>query len=319
MIADDEAGNRFLLMEDIPVEYEAWDIDEWVGDKTSEVTDLLSVETVENGPVRTVVEMKWRAGGSTITQRMILYGHTRRIDFATEADWHERKTLLKVAFPTTVRARRATYEIAFAAIDRSTQESNPWDWARFEVPMHKWCDLSQADYGVSVLNDCKYGGDTHGAVMRLSLLRSPEAPDPQADQGAHAFTYSILPHAGTWREARTVQEAFDLNVPLMAAATDTHEGALPAEGWFLRFRTVAGDPPVMTAFKKAEDSRAVVARFYEPYGGDMKASLAASFEVAGAARTNFLEEDKEKLDANDGSMEFELAPFKIETVRLDLK
>jgi alpha-mannosidase len=319
VFAEGQAGNRLQMFEDIPVEYEAWDIDEWYTGKSAEVKDLVSMEEVENGPVRTVVLLKWRARKSTIAQRMVLYGHTRRIDFETEVDWRERKTLLKAAFATTVRARRATYEIAFGAIDRSTQESNPWEWARFEVPAHKWADLSQADYGVSLLNDSKYGYDTHDNVMRISLLRSPEAPDPEGDLGRHEFTYSLLPHAGDWRRGLTVEEAFDLNVPLLVTAAGAHEAELPAEGWLLRLETPSGTPPVLTALKKAEDSEAVVVRFYEPYGGQQQVTLSTPLEVAAARRTNILEEPQSDLEEADGELEMTLEPFKIATVMLDLK
>ena len=315
-IAAGAAGNRLVLFEDIPTEYEAWDMDEWIDEKSFEIRNLVSVKVVENGPVRTAVRLVWRARRSTISQDMILYGHTRRIDFATVADWREKKTLLKVAFPVSVRSRRATYEIPFAVIDRSTQESNPHDWARFEVPAHKWADLSQADYGVSLLNDSKYGYDTKANVMRLSLLRSPNCPDPDADQGRQEFTYSLLPHQGDWRAGNTVREAFDLNVPLVAAAASSHAGRLAAEGSFLRVRTADGAPAVVTAFKAAEEGRGFIVRLYEPHGRDTRVTLETPFEIKSAELVNFLEEPKGKIAHRAKSVTFPLAPWKIVTVRL---
>jgi len=315
-----ETGNRFQMFEDIPVEYEAWDIDEWYAEKMKEVKDLVSFDVIENGPVRTVVLLKWKAGkSSTITQRMILYGHTRRIDFVTEVDWRERKTLLKVAFPAAVRARRATYEIAYGAIDRGTTEGNTFDWARFEVPAHKWADISQADYGVSLLNDSKYGHDTHGSVLRLSLLRSPEAPDPEADQGRQDFTYSVLPHRGDWREAGTVMEAFDLNVPLLAAAVASKRADLPPQGWLFSIQSVTGAPVVLTALKKAEDSDAVIARVYEAHGADADIVLRTPFDIAKATKVNILEEPQSPLRHGTNDVRLSLSPWKIATIKLNVR
>jgi alpha-mannosidase len=310
------AANRFVMFEDIPTEYEAWDIDEWINEKSFEVKDLISSDVVENGPVRAVVALKWRARKSTISQRMILYGHTARIDFVTEVDWREKKTLLKVAFPLSVRARRATYEIAFGAIDRSTQESNPQDWARFEVPAHKWADLSQADYGVSLLNDAKYGYDAKGNVLRLSLLRSPACPDPNADQGLQQFTYSLLPHESTWQCADTVKEGVDLNVPLVAAKTAASGGRLPSQGSFLTVKAADGGPVVLSAFKSAEDGRGFIVRVYEPLGRDARVTVETGFEIAKAELVNFLEEPKGKIAHKAKSVTMDLAPWKIASLRL---
>jgi alpha-mannosidase len=319
VLAKGAAGNRFELLEDIPTEYEAWDIDEWADDKTREVKDLVSFDVIENGPLRVVARLVWKANRSTITQRVILYAHTRRIDFATQVDWRERKTLLKAAFPLSVRSRRATYEIAFGAIDRSTNESNPWDWARFEVPAHKWADLSQADYGASILNDSKYGYDTKGSVMRLSLLRSPESPGVDTDRGRQEFTYSLLPHAGDWRAAGTVKEAFDLNVPLAAEPVASTAGVLPPEGWLVRVEADDGAPVVLSALKAAEDGDGLIARIYEPHGRDARVTLRTSFGTSRAERVNFLEETTGKLRHRSNSVTLDLSPWKIATLRLALE
>ena len=314
-----EAANRLQLSEDIPVEYEAWDIDEWIGEKTREVEDLVSFDVIENGPVRAVARLAWKAGNSTIAQRVIVYGNTKRIDFATEVDWREKKTLLKAAFPLAVRARRAIYEIAFGAIDRSTKESNPWDWARFEVPAHKWADLSQADYGASLLNDSKYGYDTKGSVMRISLLRSPESPDVETDRGRQEFTYSLLPHKGDWRFGGTVKEAFDLNVPLVAEKVASSAGTLPAEGWFLRIDAGADSAAMLSALKASEDGRGFIARVYEPYGRRAQITINTPFEVRSAERSNFLEDRLSGLPSRRNAVRLTLEPWKIATVRLELR
>lgn len=317
VIAPGAVANSFVMFEDIPTEYEAWDIDEWIDEKSFEANDLVSSKVVENGPVRTVLALKWRARRSTISQRVVLYAHTARIDFVTEVDWREKKTLLKVAFPLSVRSRRATYEIAFGAIDRSTQESNPHDWARYEVPAHKWADLSQADYGVSLLNDSKYGYDAKSNVMRLSLLRSPACPDENADQGLQRFTYSLLPHEGSWQGADTVREGVDLNTPLIAARTAASAGRLPSQGSFLSVKAADGGPVVLSAFKAAEDGRGFVVRAYEPLGRNARVTIDTGFEIGKATLVNFLEEPKGKVAHKAKSVTLDLAPWKVISLRLE--
>ena len=133
---------------------------------------------------------------------MLLYDQSPRIDFVTRVHWQERQVLLKAAFPVDVRAAEATYEVQFGAITRPTHRNTSWEQEKFEVCGHRWVDLSEAGYGVSLLNDCKYGHDVQGNVLRLTLLRGTERPDPEADRGEHSFTYALLPHLGDWRDGR---------------------------------------------------------------------------------------------------------------------
>ena len=165
---------------------------------------------------------------------MIVYANRRRIDFKTEVDWHEHQVLLKAAFPVAVRSTKATYEIQFGNVERPTHWNTSWDYAKFETVAHKWVDLSQRDYGVSLLNDCKYGHDVKDNVIRITLLKSGIEPDPNADQGHHEFTYSLLPHAGDWYAADTAREAYELNYPLRAAYADAPGGSLPSAESFIK-------------------------------------------------------------------------------------
>ena len=167
-------------------------------------------------------------GASTITQTMRLASGSRRLEFDTEVDWHERHKFLKVAFPVDVHASRATYEIQFGHLERPTHTNTSWDVARFEVCAHRWADLSEPGYGVALLNDCKYGYDIHGNVMRLSLLRAPGWPDPESDQGAHRFSYALFPHAGDLRAAGVVAEAEAFNLPLNRSFDRPCAGTPPA-------------------------------------------------------------------------------------------
>src|SRR4029077_898371 len=165
-------------------------------------------------------------GASTLEQRMVLDADSRVLRFETEIDWQEEHKFLKVAFPVAVRSSRATYEIQFGHVERSTHTNTSWDAARFEVCGHRWADLGEPGYGVALLNDCKYGYDVRGHTLRLSLLRGPGYPDPDADRGHHRFAYALLPHAGDIRAGRVVEEAEAFNLPL-----SNRSGKLDGPGW----------------------------------------------------------------------------------------
>jgi alpha-mannosidase len=190
VLADGEKGNQLQLFEDKPLFWDAWDIDIFYQEKGCVITELESAEVVEAGPLRGAVRFTRRFGNSYVVQTVRLAAGSRRIDFVTEVDWHEEYKLLKVAFPVAVNSQRATYEIQYGHVERPTHYNTSWDMARFEVAAQKWVDLSEHGYGVALLNDCKYGHDVFGNTLRLTLLRAPKAPDPEADMGHHEFTYS---------------------------------------------------------------------------------------------------------------------------------
>ena len=197
-------ANQFQAFEDRPKDWDAWDVDIFYDDRMWLAEPAEAIRVVEAGPLRATLEIKRRILHSAYTQRISLAAGSPRLDIATTIDWRERHILLKVAFPVDILAPAATYEIQYGNVQRPTHRNTSWDWARFETCAQKWADLSEGGYGVSLLNDCKYGHDIggtnhrYGNVMRLSLLRSPTYPDPEADQGEHRFIYSLLPHAGGW-------------------------------------------------------------------------------------------------------------------------
>src|SRR5690349_2572835 len=200
-------GNVFQLHEDNPVNYDAWDVDLTYLDSVVDLVDAESIEIVCDQPLRGEVRVVRRFGSSTISQVMRLDAASRRLELHTEVDWHEHHRFLKVAFPVDIRSSRATYEIQHGHLERPTVWNTSWDLARFEVCAQRWADLSETGYGVALLNDAKYGYDIHGNVMRLSLLRAPGWPDPEADRGVHRFAYALLPHVGDLRDAGVVAEA----------------------------------------------------------------------------------------------------------------
>ena len=219
-------GNRLQAFEDKPMEYSNWDIDIYYKEKMWNVDDVQNIEVVEEGPVRSTLRIERKFLESTIVQNIYVYKDLDRIDFNSYVDWKEHEILLKTSFPIDLNATEATYEIQYGNVKRPTHSNTSWDEARFEVCGQKWADLSEGDFGVSLLNNCKYGHDIQDGDMRLTLLKSGTHPWTETDQEEHFFTYSIYPHMGTWKEAHTVQKAYELNQPLYTKVCEKHEGIL---------------------------------------------------------------------------------------------
>src|SRR5579859_2880801 len=320
VLAPGARANVLQVFEDRPMKFDAWDIDIYYQEKMAEVDELIEAVVDEAGPLRGVLRLTWRCLDSTITQRLTLYAHSPRLDFRTEVDWRQHQTLLKVAFPVAVRATRASYEIQFGSVERPTHWNTSWDWARFEVCGHKWADLSEGDYGVALLNDCKYGYDIKDNVMRLTLIKSGIDPDPQADQGRHVFTYSLLPHAGGWREGGVTKEAYKLNWPAWGVgATRSAEGELPSGATPSRFSLASldADHVILETVKPAEDGDGVIFRVYEYQQRRRQAvTLTLGRPVARAVECNLMEDGETPVDHDAASLRFAIGPFEIKTFKV---
>ena len=308
-------GNVFQIHNDYPNQHDAWDVDPFYKETREEITDLQSIELVEKNQLRATVQIVRKFGKSTLTQRITLRAGSPRIDFHTEVNWHEAHRFLKVAFPVNVRAARATYEIPFGHVERPTHTNTNCDQALFEVPAQKWADLSEGDYGVALLNDCKYGYDIAGNVMRLSLLRASTAPDPLADHGKHEFTYSLLPHPGDFRLGQVVNQGYALNNPLQVVPTDAHPGPLPKSKSFFQ---VDRQGVVIETVKKAEKENAIIVRLYEAHGTRGPATLFTTLPAKEVAATDLLEKTLERLELLKGKVSFDLQPFQILTLKFNL-
>jgi alpha-mannosidase len=241
---------------------------------------------------------------------MVLDAESRILRFECDVDWQEEHKLLKVAFPVTVASDEATYETQFGHVSRPTHSRTSRAKAMFEVCAQRWAELADEDYGVALLNDCKYGHDIHGSVMRLSLLRAPTHPDPTADRGQHRFTYALMPHPGDFRKAGVIAAAEDLNSPLRIV-----RGKPAARQRSL----IEVDTPqvVVETIKRAEDSEAAIVRLYEAWGGSCKVRLRTTLPVTRAYLCDFLERDRREIGFTDGVVELELTPFKIVTLKLE--
>lgn len=305
-------GNRLELYEDRPVAWDAWDIDPYHLETRRDCAPADAWQVVTATPLRAEIAFERSIGAASRLRQVVrLDAGSRRLEFRTTVDWHESHELLKACFPLAVRAPRATYEMQFGYAERPTHFSTSWARARYEVPGHRFADLSEHGFGAALLTDSKYGYSCHGNELRVSLLRSPKSPDPEADMGPHAFAYALMPHASGWREAGVVAEALRFNVPLRWC-----ERGAPAEPG-RSFASVDDPNLVLDTVKRAEDSDAIVLRLYEAHGGRGRALLRLGGPFASARRANTLEDDGAELELDGDAIVVPYGPHEIVTVKVD--
>lgn len=331
LVMPGDALNALVAYEDIPRDFDAWDIDAYYLRKPYAV-EPGTVTLVEAGPLRATLLVVRRFLDSTITQRISIYRSVPRVDFRTEIEWCEQQVLLKAAFPLDLRVRAARAEIQYGSIERPATRNTSWEQAQFEVPAHRWLDVSEANYGVSLLNDGRYGHDIHESTVRLTLLRSATYPDPKADQGTHRFTYSLYPHLGDWRAGGTVAAAYALNRPFIFAPGTT-EQAQPQPA-LLSCET---DGVVIEAIKRASDGDDLIVRLYEAHGGRAKPQVTSARVLKSVVECDLLERplkpdvspayplwaqsayaSHDVPNVGDRGWSFELRPFEVRTFRVRL-
>jgi len=274
---------------------------------------LTNTEVVEAGPLRASLLLTFTNPAYTLQQKISLLRGSRLITFSTTVQWNAANQMLRAEFPINLRAGQATFEVQYGHIQRTTHYNTLWDMAQFEVVAHKWADLSQPNYGVALINDCKYGHKIKDNCISLNLLRSPKTPDPEADMHQHTFTYALLPHPGNLQQSTVVHEAYQLNIPLRTLALGQQAGNLPAVySHFL----VSHSNIIIEAVKQADNGPGVVVRLYEAHGIDCKATLTAAQPTQEAWLVNLMEEPIEQLPLADGSLQLTFGPFTIHTVKL---
>ena len=292
-------GNELQLLEDTPAQWDAWNVG-LTGIKYP--SRLRHIELLEQGPVRTTIRVTrdYLKPGvkkrfptedfptTFFVQDISLYAELDRIDFKTDVDWWEDRTMLKVAFPVTINDRAATYEVPYGSIRRSTLLTDSWEKAKVEVPAERWADLSENAYGVTLLNKAKYAYDIKGNVIRLSLLRSPKWPDPLADRGRHSIEYSLYPHPARVDETNAIRRGYEYNNPLIAVAGEVHQGPHPPSHSFVQ---LTPENLILTTIKKAEDEDAWIVQWYDAKGLDSEATLTLPVAPTKVVRSNFLEAD----------------------------
>lgn len=310
VVAPGSAVNRLVAYEDRPRRFTAWNIEAYYREKATPVQAVSRIEVVEQGPVRVTLQITRPYLNSTITQRISLWTGSRKLDFATDIDWQDRLILLKALFPLNLRTAYATCDVAYGNFVRPTHSNTDFEKARYEVVAHKWVDLSEGDYGVSLLNNGKYGHTFDRNTVALTLLKSPTAPDPDADLGRHTFTYSLYPHPGDWRQAQTARRAYELNVGVQAlplpGRTDSDS---QAHSWLSNERPGV----IISAVKPAEDGEGLIVRLYECHNERGLDRLTFAQPPAAAWECNLLEDKLGPVELAGNGFEFEVRPYEVKT------
>ncbi len=307
--------NHMCMYEDKPIYYDNWDIDIYYTEKSWPVNKVESMKWTEVGNVRAVLEITRKESNSTINQKIIFYAEQKRIEFQTHVDWKEHQTLLKVHFPVAVHTDEATFDIQFGNLTRKVHTNTSWDMARFESCGQKWIDLSEGHYGISLLNDCKYGHSVKDSNMAITLIKSGIEPNPTTDQEEHTFTYALYPHAENWRAAGTVAEAYKLNQPLMTVvyAQECGKDACPES---FSFASVNAGNVILETVKKAEDGNGTVLRMYESENSYTRAKVTVDAEFTKAYVCNLLEETESEAEVNGKEISVVLKPYEVVTLKL---
>jgi alpha-mannosidase len=314
-IAANGCGNQLIAFHDNPKEYDAWNIDANFEEGSQPLDQAESVQLVEQGPLRATIRISRHWQSSKFVQDISLYAGLDRVDVDNQIDWHEKHILLKAAIPLAASSDSATYEIPYGTIERPTTRNNSWESAKFEVPALRWADLGDGKHGLSLINESKYGYDAKGNVLRISLLRSPTSPDPDADQGQHRFSYSLYPHTGDWKQALTERRGYEFNYKLHAEQVMAHEGKLGASH---SYASLDAQNVVLTALKKTEDGDGLLLRFFEWGGLEGKVSITVPANATSARLTNLMEEPSgSAIPVTGGKFVVPVHPFEIVSVRVD--
>ena len=300
-------GNILQAIADEPESMSAWELGlkgtiEAIGERGAQL------EVIESGPVRAVFRIKNIFRRSRFQQDIVLHAGLPRIDCRLTLNWQERNVMIKAAFPVTARNRSADFEIPFGFVSRKVDGA--------EVPALKWIDLSDESgrFGVSLLNDCKYGFDIRENTMRISVIHGATQPDPEADRGSHELVYSLYPHAGTWQDAGTIRRGYELNHPLIPRVAMSHRGKLRSVHSFIRAEP--GNVIVSTLKKETGYyNRQLILRMYETFGRKTVASLTFPWPVE-VVETDLLEKPSSKIETSDNRVSVSLGPFEIKTLKV---
>ncbi|EED12267.1 alpha-mannosidase [Talaromyces stipitatus ATCC 10500] len=333
-------AGQLVIFDDKPLNWQAWDVEVFHLESRKELkSSTTSILEISPHCVSVVTETKisdqsWIK--TTISLKAAVDSEPSYVEFDSEVEWRENKKFLKVEFPVDVRNTEASYETQYGIVRRPTHYNTSWDMAKFEVCSHKWADLSEYGYGVSILNDSKYGFATVGNVMRLSLLRAPKAPDAHADMGRHHIRYAILPHSGSL-DHRTIRAGYNFNQPLVAVSATNKSNT----GAFDAVHLNGSKALVLDAVKRGEDDedvsrgelakrpgKSIILRVYESLGGKARGTIHTTLPVKKVWKTNLLEDDeaefpivsnhKDSTIQGQKSVDIELRPFEVATFRLQL-
>lgn len=315
IVLEGQKANRLKVFENKPMCFDNWDIDIYYKEKMWPMDEISRIEVIEQGSVRSTLEIERIFLDSKLIQKIHVYADLERIDFETYADWKEEDVVLKVEFPVDIHAEEATYEVQYGNVKRPTHTNTSWDVARFEVCGQKWADLSESEFGVSLLNNSKYGHDIHDGVMGLTLIKSNGDPNPEADKEEHYFTYSIYGHEGDWKKAQTTEEAYSLNTKLYTIVEDAHDGSIKSQ---MSFVNVDKENVMIEVIKKAEDTEDYIVRMYEFHNARTQVTMEFSSEIKEIRECNLIEKDLDILVSEGNKVQFEIKPYEIKTFKVKL-
>ncbi len=314
LVQEGRCANQFRMFEDKPIYYDNWDIDIFHTEKSWIADEVDKFEWMTNGPVSAVLKIKRRISNSLIVQKISFYRHAKRIDFDTYVDWKDSQCLLKVEFSLDIHSDEAAFDIQFGNLKRKVHQNTSWDKARFESCGHKWVDLSEGHYGVSVLNDCKYGHSVKNGCVSLTLIKSGIEPNKTTDQEGHFFTYSLYPHEGSLYDGDTIREGYKLNYPshvVLAGAPKEQDSFL----WTDRKNVI------VETVKMAEDKNGIIIRLYESENTKTTATLTFGMDsrLLTVTECNLMEEPVEgEVEKTEDGFTFTIKPFEVKTYRVNL-
>lgn len=313
LVQENKVANHFKLYEDKPMDYDNWDIEMYYSEKYYDITDLTMFEWTQVGPVKAVLKVEYAFSQSRLCQEIVFYSQSRRIDFNTYVDYREKQHLLKVHFPMDIHTDEATFDIQFGNLTRKTHKNTSWDQARFEVCGQKWIDISEGNYGVSLLNDCKYGHSVHGSDMGLTLLKSGILPNPNTDQEEHTFRYSLYPHTGDWKKARTVEEAYKFNqqaYAVMGEALGDQQALVTTDDANVLIETI----------KEAQDHEGIIIRIYEYENSRTRTKVRWNLgTLISVEECNLIEEVEQAIEHDENSFNIVIKPFEIKTYKINYR
>lgn len=312
LVKEGYIANDLTAYEDLPHVYDAWEIKAYYKDKFKKVDDLISANFYENGGKFGYV-IKRKFNNSIIQQTISLFDNKEGIYFENEIEWEEEHVLLRTHFPVNISSDRATYDIQFGQIERPTTFNNEYETAMFEVCGHKFVDYSNREFGISLLNDCKYGYDVHDDSISLTLLKCATDPNPFADKGHHEFTYVLYPHKDILKNSNVLQAAYLLNNPLTVITTNQQA---MSKGKY-SFVEVSNDKCVIETIKQAEDSSGIIIRVYEPNGIHCESELIFDKDIKSAQSCNLVEKETENCNFTQNKIAIKLKPFEIITLKLN--
>ncbi len=309
-VKEGSGGIRYVLSEDRPFNHDAWNIERYSAYKTYEADGKAKISAFSSGASKGFT-VKTTIGKAEITETIRLYDETDRVDFDVHVLWNEDHYLLRKVFPFDVKTDKLNCDIGMGYVERTGHDNTSWDEAKFETVMHKWADVSEPGFGVSVINDSKYGVGSRGGEIAVSILKAASYPNPESDRGEHTFGFSVYPHKNRFTESDLFAHAYAFNNPLIAKECEDNEGFLPGEYSLLGARGA-----IIETVKKAEDSGDIIVRLYEPEGKRTKAKISFGFEFREAYFTDISENEERKAEADSGTLETELSPFEIVTIKI---